>query len=274
MSRFGKIFRINGPYDAKMPFIFLLACCSSAASAAGDATSSSAPDAISSCRLIDDRDWAPHQCQGPCVNGVVDGLGVVRFLNGDELRGQFKQGQLMNGKAEVRYASGEVYVGGVRNGVPDGEGVYTWRNGDSYKGPFERGKKHGTGQYTEVQSGRQFQVRYQDDFLEELSRTSTSALSTAAQEEKDLEKFRRTLRAGDQTNLGLVIEIRRKDGLVLVQAEGSGLFGVPRYNYEQRRSSVDYALAPQVNQRWVKLSDIRPPASQADTEQEDRLRRQ
>lgn len=271
MLHSGKIFRINGQRGTKIFCLFWLVCSSPVAPAASESPVSPPSDAVSSCRLSDSQDWPLHQYKGPCLKGLSDGLGVVRFANGDELRGQFKQGQLTGGKAEIHYANGDLYVGGIRDGLPDGEGIYTWLNGDTYKGLFERGKKNGVGQYTEAQSGRQFQARYQNDFLQELNQTSTSALVTAAQQEKALEAFRRTLKPGDQTNLGLVIEIRRKDGLVLVQAEESGLFGIPRYNYQQRRSSVDYALAQQVNQRWVKLSEIRPPTSHVRPEQEHRL---
>ncbi|MEM5344274.1 hypothetical protein [Paraburkholderia azotifigens] len=268
MLRSGKISRIDGQRGVKLLFLFWLACSSLVASAAGESQVSATADATPDCRLIDSQDWPSHQYQGPCLKGLSDGAGVVRFANGDELRGQFKQGQLVGDKGEIHYANGDRYAGGIKAGLPDGEGIYTWRNGDTYKGLFESGKKVGTGQYTEAQSGRQFQARYQNDFLQELNQASTSALATPAQEDNTLpEAFRRTLKPGDQTNLGLVIEIKRKDGLVLVQAEETGLFGIPRYNYQQQRSGVDYALAPQVAQRWVKLSEIFPPTSRVRPEQ-------
>lgn len=271
MFHSGKIFRINGQHGARIFFLSWFVCVCPIAFGSSDSPGSLAPDAVPSCRLSDSESWPLHQYQGPCSKGLGDGSGVVNFGNGDELRGQFKQGRLVGEKAEIHYANGDSYVGKIRGGVPDGEGVYTWRNGDTYNGPFESGKKNGVGQYTEAQSGRQFQARYQNDFLQALNPVSTSAPSTAAQKNKALEEFRRTLKPGDQTNLGLIIEIRRKDGLVLVQTEESGLFGVPRYNYQQQRSGIDYALAPQVNQKWVKLSEIRPPASQVQPEQENRL---
>lgn len=267
MLRSGKNSRTNGQRGARLFFLLWLACSGLADSAASESQVAATAGATPDCSLIDSPDWPSHQYEGSCLKGLSDGLGVVRFANGDELRGQFKQGQLIGGKAEIHYANGDRYTGGIKNGLPDGEGIYTWRNGDTYKGPFENGKKDGAGQYTEAQSGRQFQARYQNDFLQELNQASTSALATSEREDITPEAFRRTLKPGDQTNLGLVIEIKRKDGLVLVQSEETGLFGIPRFNYQQQRSGVDYALAPQVAQKWVKLSEIFPPTSHVQPEQ-------
>ncbi|WP_230939526.1 hypothetical protein [Burkholderia vietnamiensis] len=52
---------------------------------------------------------------------MSNGLGVVRFTNGDELRGQFKQGQLVGDKAEIHYTNGDRYVGEIKDGLPDGK---------------------------------------------------------------------------------------------------------------------------------------------------------
>jgi hypothetical protein len=267
MLHFGKISRTNGQHGARLFLLLWLACSSLVASAASDSQVAATAGATPDCSLIGGQDWPSHQYEGSCLKGLGDGQGVIRFANGDELRGQFKQGQLTGGKAEIHYANGDRYAGQIKNGLPDGEGIYTWRNGDTYKGPFENGKKDGTGQYTEAQSGRQFQARYQNDFLQELKHASTSAPTTSGREDTTPEAFRRTLKSGDQTNLGLIIEIKRKDGLVLVQSEETGLFGIPRFNYQQQRSGVDYGLAPQVAQRWVKLSEILPPTSQVQPEQ-------
>ncbi|WP_367379814.1 hypothetical protein [Collimonas arenae] len=194
---------------------------------------------------------------------MSNGHGVVRFINGDELQGQFKQGRLLEDKAEIRYLNGDRYTGGIKDGVPQGNGVYVWRNGNVFEGSFNAGKKNGVGQYTEVESGRHSQVRYHDDFLQELSQAPIAATTTAAQQDQTTVAFRKALKPGDQTNLGLVIEIKHKDGLVLVQAEETGLLGIPRFDYQRQRSGIDYTVGAQVVQRWVKLSQIYPPMSDA-----------
>lgn len=229
------------------------------------ATAASAPplSADTACRLADSQAWPVYQYQGSCLNGIIDGRGVVRFINGDELRGEFKQGRLLENKAEIRYINGDRYTGGIKDGLPEGDGIYVWRTGDVFKGSFSAGKKNGMGQYAEVQSGRHFQVRYHDDFLQELNQAPIAAIGTTALQDQALEKFRQALKPGDQTNLGLVIEIKPKDGLVLVQTEETGLLGIPRFDYQRQRSGVDYTVGAQVVQRWVKLSQIYPPTSNA-----------
>ncbi|MFC5476216.1 hypothetical protein [Paraherbaspirillum soli] len=234
-----------------------------AATAANEVQALPAADATAACRLSDSQAWPAHQYQGPCLNGLSDGSGVVRFANGDELQGQFKQGRLLENKAEIRYASGDRYAGGIKDGVPQGDGVYTWRNGDVFKGPFSAGRKNGLGQYTEAKSGRNSQARYHDDFLQGLNQAPATAPATTAQQDETLEAFRQALKPGDLTNLGLVIEIKRNDGLVLVQTTEANLLGIPRYDYQRQRSGVDYGVGEQVAQKWVRLSQISPPVAKA-----------
>ncbi|SDY45253.1 Uncharacterized conserved protein [Collimonas sp. OK242] len=259
MWRFGKTFPIDREGWAWRLLTLGPLCLSLLATAA----SASPLAADTACRLTDSQAWPAYQYQGSCLKGLSDGRGVVRFINGDELQGQFKQGRLLEDKAEIRYINGDRYTGGIKDGLPEGDGVYVWRNGDVFKGSFRAGKKDGIGQYTEAQSGRHLQVRYHDDFLQELNQVPMAATATTAQQDQTTEAFRKTLKPGDQTNLGLVIEIKRKDGLVLVQTEETGLLGIPRFDYQRQRSGIDYTVGAQVAQRWVKLSQIYPPTLNA-----------
>ena len=69
---------------------------------------------------------------------------------------------LPSGRGELRYASGDAYVGSFAAGRPDGEGTYTWKTGDRYEGAWKAGLKHGVGRFTWA-NGNRFEGEFADD---------------------------------------------------------------------------------------------------------------
>jgi hypothetical protein len=62
--------------------------------------------------------------------------------------GQWKD-DTMNGDAQVTFASGATYVGGVIDGRFDGRGVYKWPDSSSYDGQWRFNRPHGEGTFTD-----------------------------------------------------------------------------------------------------------------------------
>eukprot|EP01034_Spumella_vulgaris_P024690 gene24690-31063_t len=90
---------------------------------------------------------------GDFFNGSMDGQGSIVWLNGNTytgvttiLTGQFKIGELIQG--EVKYHTGDVYVGELKAGLSHGQGVLTLldgRAGNTYEGHFVDGELSGQG---------------------------------------------------------------------------------------------------------------------------------
>lgn len=45
----------------------------------------------------------------------------------------------MEGKGELSFIDGEVYIGEFRRGFPNGKGIRKWNNGDLYEGNYVNG---------------------------------------------------------------------------------------------------------------------------------------
>jgi hypothetical protein len=74
---------------------------------------------------------------GQCVDGFVSGHGEVRAGNWFAYIGEFSQGRIVKGVAEM---NGSTYEGEFLDNLPHGPGVTTERNGLVAKGRFDRGK--------------------------------------------------------------------------------------------------------------------------------------
>ncbi len=92
--------------------------------------------------------WVQGVYQGKCLSGdCLNGKGQIRFSNGDQYHGEFREGRL-EGQGHYRYANGDTYEGGFKNNRRHGRGVYVWSNGgDRYEGEFSLGKIQGEGKY-------------------------------------------------------------------------------------------------------------------------------
>ena len=80
------------------------------------------------------------QFVGTFLRGVPNGKGHLRFANGDDYTGTFRDGA-MDGDGRYRFrATGDVYEGGWQAGRPHGCGAYVWARGRSrYCGSVESG---------------------------------------------------------------------------------------------------------------------------------------
>ncbi len=82
--------------------------------------------------------------EGNFRNGLLDGIGSLRWSDGAFYRGEFQRG-LMHGYGVLEYGNGEYYEGEFRDGVEHGKGVLTYANGDRVEGNFVRGRVTGAG---------------------------------------------------------------------------------------------------------------------------------
>ena len=97
---------------------------------------------------------------GSSVDGKAEGKGAltvtIRNKDGKELQGQgdaeMKAGKL-DGKASLKWSSGDSYDGYYKSGRCEGKGVYKFPNGDTYDGDWKNGKMEGTGIYKKPDGG-------------------------------------------------------------------------------------------------------------------------
>ena len=78
---------------------------------------------------------------GPCVNGMAHGRGVLRWFVDDEnyetAAGEFREGKL-NGQAIVQHESG-TFEGEFSDNKPNGEGTLRSSDGEVYSGTWKNG---------------------------------------------------------------------------------------------------------------------------------------
>ncbi len=87
-----------------------------------------------------------HVYTGEVKDGIPNGQGLIRLLDGLSYSGNFKKG-FPDGQGVFKYHDGRRYVGSVKKGFPDGQGTYIWTDGSIYIGDFKAGKKRGEGTY-------------------------------------------------------------------------------------------------------------------------------
>ncbi len=76
--------------------------------------------------------------------GLLDGKAVIKFSSGDSFEGYYKQGQ-KNGLGIYRDASGAYYEGNWKNNAGDGKGFQKFADGRTYEGDFINGQPDGVG---------------------------------------------------------------------------------------------------------------------------------
>jgi hypothetical protein len=127
-----------------------------------------------------------YQYEGPFVDGRPHGQGQEWLENGDVFKGQFSQGQRVEGEyAWAKHPKLKTYEGRIEAGkvnrcrisYTNGDcfeglcldqelvsGVYEYRNRDRYEGEFLQGLRHGTGKYLFHAEG----ITYEGPFLNNL----------------------------------------------------------------------------------------------------------
>jgi hypothetical protein len=87
---------------------------------------------------------------------------VQTFTAGQELRGEFKEGKIWNGKGDFVFIStGDTRSGKWVDGVMTGYGVITNENFSVYRGEMKDGVKHGKG-VVEYATGEVFRGEFKD----------------------------------------------------------------------------------------------------------------
>lgn len=92
----------------------------------------------------------PTQQEGAFKNGHLEGKGILRFSNGDQVAGVFKGGVFQAGKGAIRYSSQNdervSYKGELNaEGQPQGKGVLVTKNGEIFHSQFNNGEMVGKG---------------------------------------------------------------------------------------------------------------------------------
>lgn len=109
---------------------------------------------------------------GPCTHGEASGRGTATFLGrggvSETISAEFRDGILVDGKAEIAWSDGAHFSGMAMDGKPngagvlvdakgnrfdgewkdgalDGHGLVVWTNGDRYEGEWVAGKAEGHG---------------------------------------------------------------------------------------------------------------------------------
>ena len=75
-------------------------------------------------------------------------------------KGVFENG-LRNGKGELKFVNGDKYVGMFRDDVREGKGVYYWKDGSRWEGEFKNNVMNGNGMYYAI-DGDTFEANYEN----------------------------------------------------------------------------------------------------------------
>ena len=81
---------------------------------------------------------------GGFKDGLMSGVGKMKFANGSEYKGQFKNG-MANGLGFLHFANGDKYEGSFKDDLVHGYGVMNFSNGSKYEGYFKNDLFHGIG---------------------------------------------------------------------------------------------------------------------------------
>ena len=91
----------------------------------------------------------------------LNGKYEVEFVDGSIYLGNWKDNK-KDGKGTMTYDDGDVYEGDWKDDVKDGKGKMTYANGSVYEGDYNNGERHGKGKYTWA-NGDMYEGDYQDD---------------------------------------------------------------------------------------------------------------
>ena len=82
------------------------------------------------------------QAQEFISGNCYDGFGRIKYDNGQEYIGEFKNGD-PHGYGQTMYINNDMYIGEYNNGKKHGLGIILYKNGNKYLGSFENGKQEG-----------------------------------------------------------------------------------------------------------------------------------
>ncbi len=86
---------------------------------------------------------------GPCTHGLASGRGTATFFgrNGasETVSGDFADGLMADGRAEITWGDGAHYSGMARDGKPDGAGVLVDARNNRFDGEWKNGALDGHG---------------------------------------------------------------------------------------------------------------------------------
>ncbi len=86
--------------------------------------------------------------EGEWKDDGINGFGIKDYGGGLTEKSFFTNGKLIgNGKLELHYSNGNVYIGNHFNGVENGEGVLLYKTGEKYEGSFKNHMFNGEGAY-------------------------------------------------------------------------------------------------------------------------------
>ena len=115
--------------------------------------------------------------EGTWDNDRIVGPGVIKFVNGDEIKGRFDinaqhalshldparyNSGVPQGECAIQFTDGSMYTGEMRDGVIHGAGKYVDASGDVYVGQFKRGLRHGKGKQLTTK-GEEWDGEWRDD---------------------------------------------------------------------------------------------------------------
>ncbi len=109
---------------------------------------------------INDDDDRYGRYKGEIENGLPNGQGVGKTIDGHKYEGGWKDGK-RHGEGTITYPIGDKYIGEFKDGKRHGQGSYTWTTGDKYEGEYKDGKEHGQGTYT-TNDGDKFVGEFKD----------------------------------------------------------------------------------------------------------------
>ena len=88
---------------------------------------------------------------GACVDGLMEGKGVLQFFSGQDKPEAHYEGTLtkgrLTGRGILRTPDGATYDGDWVDGKQDGYGVYTAPDGSRYEGGWTAGQPDGAGAF-------------------------------------------------------------------------------------------------------------------------------
>ena len=84
---------------------------------------------------------------GDVVNGVKEGYGELKLIDGIIYEGGFKNDKF-NGQGKITFPNGRKYIGEFKNNKMNGEGVFSWEDGKNYEGMYVDNMKQGYGKLT------------------------------------------------------------------------------------------------------------------------------
>jgi len=124
-------------------------------------------DRQTECAVFDTRGFAANSANwdGPCTHGLATGRGTATYFgragSSQAVSAEFREGMLVDGKADIRWSDGAHYTGEIEDGSPDGKGVLVNAKGDRFEGAWKDGQLNGRGSVTWTNGDR-----YEGDWVD------------------------------------------------------------------------------------------------------------